>query len=129
MRIIAQGLIRSLLTLLLLLAVTGEAAVRRGDCGGRHLKFNIGVYDPVGASESSRFGPTREPIEDDRYVASYLLAPWEHRSIRPPTTWVGCIPHVDTFFRHATDKSTADVIFCIVLYLIRRCSILDAEKN
>lgn len=54
--------------LLLAMAVTAEAAGIRSDCSGRHLKFNIGVYDPIGASESSRFSPTRQPTEDDRYV-------------------------------------------------------------
>lgn len=65
MRSIAQDFSRCLLALLLLLAVAAEAAVQRGGCG-RHLKFNIGIYDPVGASESSRFSPTRQPIEGDR---------------------------------------------------------------
>ena len=86
MRIEARGITRSLLTLFVLVAVALEAAVGRSDGSGRHLKFNIGVYDPVGASESSRYSPTRQPVEDDRYVAGKLVsrACSGHRFINPP---------------------------------------------
>lgn len=34
----------------------------------RGLKFQIGVYDPKGSSESSRYRPSRKPVQQDRYA-------------------------------------------------------------
>lgn len=132
MRIITKGFSRSLLTLLLLGVVATEAAVQRGDCRGRHLKFNIGIYDPVGASESSRFSPTRQPIEEDRYVARKLdtgkfdscWKNYKRRSIRPPDSRVDTFPlfpsqpmnHLDNYQANIVLGDTYSTEYCLIMH-------------
>jgi hypothetical protein len=47
------------------LACALEGACARPDCG-RHLNFKVGVYDPQGTSESSKYRPSRKPEDQDR---------------------------------------------------------------
>ena len=49
------------------LAYAFEGAFARPDCG-RHLNFKVGVYDPQGSSESSKYRPSRKPEDQNRYV-------------------------------------------------------------
>ena len=49
------------------LAGAFEGTFARPDCG-RHLNFKVGVYDPQGTSESSKYRPSRKPEDQDRYV-------------------------------------------------------------